>query len=70
MHSLIIPLSINSDGNIFIPNEYLKLLPIDKLLKATVEIPELNYEIQDWNKLSTLEFFKGYSDEDSIYDSI
>ena len=70
MQSLVVPLSINNEGNIFIPNEYLKILPKEKLLKAIVEIPDFDSELPEWKKLSTIEFFKGYSDTDSIYDSL
>ncbi|MCX6153743.1 MAG: hypothetical protein NT007_06265 [Candidatus Kapabacteria bacterium] len=70
MQSLVVPISINSKGMVFIPNEYLIMLPKEKLLKATVEIPEYNNELENLKKMSTQEFFSGYSDKDDIYDEL
>ncbi|MDQ1266997.1 MAG: hypothetical protein QG635_2150 [Bacteroidota bacterium] len=41
MQSFIIPIIINNEGIIFISEEYLNKLPKDKILKATVEIPDV-----------------------------
>jgi hypothetical protein len=71
MQSIEIPLSINSEGCIFIPNEYLNILPKEKLLKVIIEIPEVDsQELSDWKKITAKEFFAGYDEGDNIYDSI
>jgi hypothetical protein len=71
MQSLVVPVSINNEGIIFIPKEYMNILPKEKLLKAVFELPDVNsYELQEWKKLTALGFFNGYDDKDSIYDSI
>ena len=69
MQSIVIPIKINIEGSVIIPQEYLNVLPKEKLLKAIFEIPEFDsQDLIDLKNLTLKGFFNGYDEKDSIYD--
>ena len=71
MNAYEIPITIDNEGIVRIPEDILKMLPKDKTLKAILMIPEYNeQESDEWKKLAANEFLTGYHEKDSIYDKI
>ncbi len=71
MNAYEVPITINNDGLIQIPDDIVKILPKEKTLKAIIMIPEsIEYEIDEWKTIAVNEFLKGYGEKDSIYNKI
>lgn len=72
MKAYEMPVKISDDGKLELPQNFVKLLPHDKLIKIILLIPELDENIEDkeWSKLTADQFLNGYSDSDSIYDRL
>jgi hypothetical protein len=71
MNAYEIPISINFDGLVRIPQDIINILPREKTLKAIIMIPDYNeQESDEWKNLAANEFLMGYNEKDSIYDKI
>ncbi|HZX36450.1 MAG TPA: hypothetical protein VFF54_08200 [Thermodesulfobacteriota bacterium] len=55
------------DGHLSIPSELKGRLKPDSTVRVLILMDE---EESEWKKLATGEFLKGYSEKDSIYDSL
>jgi len=58
--------SVDEKGNLKLPQKLINIIPKNKNLRTIVLIEE---EDNLWNGLVKEQFFSGYSDSDSIYDS-
>jgi hypothetical protein len=55
---------IGPDGSFRVPDELLPLLPTDQAVRVLILVDDSTEE-DDWNSLTTEQFFKGYTDEDA-----
>lgn len=60
---------INSDGTLTVPEEIAVRIPAGQPVRVLVLIPESGEE-EDWRRLTTEQFFQGYSAGDAIYDQL
>ena len=58
---------LHSSETIEIPESYQDQLKSDQSVRVIVLIDDTNDE-DSWKKLTTTQFFAGYTDEDAIYD--
>ena len=60
---------LTPDGKIEVPDEFRHMLPAGREFRAIFLIPETaDEEDADWNRMTMEQFFKGYSEEDAVYD--
>ncbi|MBF0201262.1 MAG: hypothetical protein HQK66_08105 [Desulfamplus sp.] len=59
--------SIMANGQLSIPSKIVNKLKNPTEIRVIVFVEE---EDSEWNDFSMTQFFKGYSEEDSIYDSL
>ena len=66
--------TLNPDDSLGVPEEVARQLPREQKLQVIVLLPESSAvdetEANEWGKLARDQFAAGYSDADSIYDSL
>ena len=72
MKAYELPVKVTSEGELELPETLLALLPRDQVIRVIILIPEpTDSETQAaWARLTAEQFFAGYSEADSIYDTI
>ena len=58
---------VSKNGQLTIPDELKEKLIPEATLRVMVFLEKENLE---WNKAAAISFFKGYDDEDNIYDDL
>lgn len=61
--------SLGPDATIPVPGELKDEIPQDRPLQVIVLLPEPDEEV-GWQRLTTEQFLEGYSESDSVYDSL
>jgi hypothetical protein len=61
--------TLHSPDSIDIPLSYQGQLKSEQAVRVIVLIDDAGND-ESWKKLTTKQFFSGYSDEDAIYDSL
>lgn len=63
---------VTNEGKIELPNTILQKLAHNQQVKVIILVnePSIDEEDKAWHRLATEELLKGYSTEDSIYDTI
>jgi hypothetical protein len=66
------PVLVTTEGQLDIPPAYATVLPKGEMVRVIVLVNELSdiQEDEDWSRLTAEQFLAGYSDADSIYDSL
>ena len=65
------PAEVNADGKIRLPEIILKRIPNDQTIRVIIFISEADdEEKQMWSKVTAEQFLAGYSESDSIYDTL
>lgn len=66
------PIRVTSDGRFELPDVLLKLLPSNQVVRVIILINEpTDIEEQTaWSRLTTEQFFAGYSEADAAYDRV
>ena len=65
------PAKVTSEGKLELPESMLAVLPRDQIVRVIVLIPEAADDEQAaWAKLTAEQFLAGYSEADSIYDTL
>jgi hypothetical protein len=72
MKAYEIPIKVTKEGKIELLDALLELLPREQVVRVIILVPEpTDAEGQAaWSRLTTEQFFAGYSEADSIYDRI
>jgi hypothetical protein len=67
-----LPLKLTEEGKFDLPADLAAELPRSELLRVIILIPEPADRRQDavWDHLTAQEFLAGYSEADSVYDTI
>ena len=70
MRAYEIPITVTKDGKIESLDALLKVLPKERVLRLIVLVPEQTDDDREaaWHRLTTEQFFAGYSEADSVYD--
>jgi hypothetical protein len=63
---------LTPEGKLELPREVLAILPVNQMIKVILLVDELanNVDKDAWATLAAEQFVSGYSEPDSIYDSI
>ncbi len=63
---------VNTEGEIGLPDAIFQKLAHNQQVQVIILVnePSVDEEDQTWHRLATEELLKGYSAEDSIYDTI
>jgi hypothetical protein len=69
MKTLEFNATLDTESKLRVPKELAAQIPAQEAVRVIVLLPE-NQESRDWNRLSTEQFLAGYSESDSIYDSL
>ena len=66
------PVKVTPEGNLHLPEDLVAELPAGQLLRVIILVPEQSDsdEAPSWPSLTAEQFFAGYSEADSIYDTI
>jgi len=65
------PAEVNADGKVNLPEIILKRIPNDQTIRVIIFISEADdEEKQMWSKVTAEQFLAGYSESDSIYDTL
>jgi hypothetical protein len=66
------PVKVTAEGKFELPEAFLALLPREQVVRVIIMIPEPtdSEERAMWSRLTAEQFFVGYSEADSIYDSV
>jgi len=72
MKAYEIPIKVTKEGEIELLDALLELLPREQVVRVIILVPESTdaEEQAAWSRLTTEQFFAGYSEADSIYDRI
>ena len=72
MKAYELPLKITSEGKLELPEDLMAELPLDQLVRVIVLVPEPSDSdpAATWDHLTAEQFFTGYSQADSVYDTI
>jgi hypothetical protein len=72
MKAYELPVKVTPEGELELPETLLALLPRDQIIRVIILIPEpTDSKEQDaWARLTAEQFLAGYSEADSIYDTI
>jgi len=72
MQAYELPVKVTSEGKLELPEGLLALLPRDRVIRVIILVPEPtdSEEQAAWSRLTAEQFFAGYSEADSIYDTI
>jgi hypothetical protein len=72
MKAYELPVKVTPEGELELPETLLALLPRDQIIRVIILIPELtdSKEQYAWARLTAEQFLAGYSEADSIYDTI
>ncbi len=68
MEAYEFPVKISSDRKIEIPDKYKNNISPNQEVNVIILIKDETEE--DWNNLTSKEFFEGYNEKDSIYDKL
>ncbi len=69
MKALEFPSSLSPDGSLFVPREIAQSIPSGQPLRVLVLLSEGESD-EAWEQLAAIEFGQGYSEGDSLYDSL
>lgn len=63
---------VNPEGHLEFPEALSELLPRDQIVRVIILVHEpTDFEEQEaWSRLTTEQFFAGYSEADAIYDRV
>jgi hypothetical protein len=61
---------INPDGTLAVPKEIAAHIPTGQAIRVIVLYEEDTTEDEDWDRMATEQFFKGYDEDDAIYDEL
>jgi hypothetical protein len=62
---------IDATGALRLPKEIERLVAARRKIRVFVLLDDIDTQDQrEWNSLSASEFLRGYSDDDSIYDTL
>jgi hypothetical protein len=66
------PVKVTSDGKLALPDNFLKLLPDNQVVRIVLLVSEPTdvEEQAAWSQLTSEQFLAGYSEADTIYDRI
>jgi hypothetical protein len=67
------PAKVTTEGKIELPDTILQQLSHNQQVKVIILVNEPREDQEDdkaWNRLASEQLFKGYSEEDAIYDRI
>lgn len=66
------PVKMSAEGILEIPAPVSELIPPGEIVRVILLVPESAdlYEQKQWNLLTAKEFFAGYAESDSIWNSI
>jgi len=72
MKAYEIPVRVTKEGRIELPDALLELLPREQVVRVILLVPEPteSEEHAAWSCLTAGQFLAGYSQADSIYDTI
>ena len=72
MKAYEIPVKVTKEGRIELPDALLELLPHEQVVRVIFLVPEPtdSEEHAAWSRLTAEQFLVGYSQADSIYDTI
>jgi hypothetical protein len=66
------PIKVMPEGTVQLPGTLLALLPHDRVVRVIILVnePGDQEEKAAWSRLTTEQFFAGYSTADAVYDGI
>jgi len=72
MKAYELPLKVTPEGKLELPETLLALLPREQVVRVIILVPDPtdSEEHTMWSRLTTEQFFAGYSEADSIYDRV
>lgn len=72
MKAYELPVKVTPEGELELPETLRTLLPRDQVIRLIILIPEPSgsKEQDAWARLTAEQFLEGYSEADSIYDTI
>lgn len=72
MKAYELPVKVTPEGKLELPETLRSLLPRDQVIRLIILIPEPtdSEEQEAWARLAAEQFLGGYSEADSIYDTI
>jgi len=72
MKAYELPVKVTPEGRLELPETLSVLLPRDQIVRVIILVPEPTdaEEQAAWSRLTAEQFFAGYSEADSIYDTV
>ncbi|RKY60921.1 MAG: hypothetical protein DRP95_03570 [Candidatus Latescibacterota bacterium] len=70
MRAYELSVKVTSEGKLDLPDALSSLLPREQMVRVIILVPEPTGEKEIWSRLTAEQFFSGYSEADSIYDTI
>ncbi len=72
MKAYEVPAQITAEGKIELPEGFLELLPRERAVRVIILVNETSdfEEDNSWSSLTEAQFLAGYSEADSVYDTI
>jgi hypothetical protein len=70
MKAYEIPLRLDKNGNLNIPDKVMSLLKKDETIRTIFLIGEDDDDENSWRMIVKDQFLKGYSESDAVYDKI
>jgi hypothetical protein len=61
---------IKPDGTLAVPAEIAAQIPQGESIRVIVLVETAEEEDAAWRRLTTEQFFKGYAEEDAVYDDL
>jgi hypothetical protein len=61
---------LNPDRTMVVPESVAEQLPTGQPLRVLILLAESESEEQQWSRMATAEFLKGYAESDAVYDDL